>query len=109
MFTPNHPTPGKPHSALNLYRLPARLDVAQTAELLGFTQHDMQILMREKLLVPLGKPAPNGPKWFAACIVEDLRADTKWLNAGTKAVTMYWKNKRERLNTKPAQPGPPAA
>ena len=46
--------------------LPARLDVAQTAKLLGFAAHDIQILMGTGKLVPLGDPAPNSPKWFAA-------------------------------------------
>jgi len=100
MFTPNNQT----LSPLNLYRLPARLDVDQVAALLGFAQHDMQILMREKLLQPLGKPASNAPKWFAACVIEQLRADTKWLNTATRAVSMYWKNKRERQATKSRPP-----
>jgi hypothetical protein len=46
--------------------LPARLDVAATAKLLGFAEHDIQILMAVGKLTPLGDPAPNAPKWFAA-------------------------------------------
>jgi hypothetical protein len=45
--------------------LPARLDVAATAKLLGFTESDIQILMAVGKLAPLGDPAPNAPKWFA--------------------------------------------
>src|SRR5438477_3440500 len=73
MFTSQNQTSGQPLDLLNSYRLPARLDVDQVAALLGFAQHDMQILMREKLLQPLGKPAANAPKWFAACTIEQLR------------------------------------
>ena len=46
--------------------LPARLDVAETAKLLGFAEHDIQILMAVGKLTPLGDPTPNAPKWFAA-------------------------------------------
>ena len=38
--------------------LPARLDVAATAKLLGFAEHDIQILMAVGKLKPLGDPAP---------------------------------------------------
>ena len=34
--------------------LPARLDVAGTAKLLGFAEHDIQILMAEGKLTPFG-------------------------------------------------------
>ena len=84
----------KASSVPNLTRLPARLSVDQVAELLGFARHDIQILMRGKLLRPLGKPAPNAPKWFAACEVELLRSDRHWLDEATKATILYWKNKR---------------
>ena len=43
-------------------KLPARLDVAATAKLLGFAESDIQILMSVGKLTPLGDPAPNAPK-----------------------------------------------
>ena len=46
--------------------LPARLDAASAAKLLGFAEHDIQVLLRTGKLTPLGDPAPNAPKWFAA-------------------------------------------
>ena len=51
--------------------LPARLDVAATAKLLGFAEHDIQILMAVGKLTSLGDPATNAHKWFAA--VEMIR------------------------------------
>jgi len=42
--------------------LPARLDVAATAKLLGFAVSDIQVLMSGGKLTPLGDPAPNAPK-----------------------------------------------
>ena len=55
--------------------LPARLDVAATAKLLGFAESDIQILMAVGKLTPLGDPAPNAPKWFAAVEMIRLAAD----------------------------------
>ena len=76
--------------------LPARLDVTATAKLLGFGEHDIQILMASRKLVPLGDPAPNAPKWFAAIEIIHLAADKDWLNKASKEVSKYWKHKRQR-------------
>jgi hypothetical protein len=38
--------------------LPARLDVAATAKLLGFAESDIQVLMAVGKLTPLGEDAP---------------------------------------------------
>jgi hypothetical protein len=76
--------------------LPARLDVVETAKLLGFAEHDIQILMASGKLNPLGDPAPNAPKWFAAMEVIRLAADNAWLHKATKEVSKYWRQRRER-------------
>ena len=77
-------------------RFPGRLDVAETAKLLGFGEQDIQILMAARKLTPLGDPAPNAPKWFAAVEIIQLAADKDWLHRATKEVSKYWRNKRER-------------
>ncbi len=76
--------------------LPARLDAGATAKLLGFADHDVQILMAAGKLTPLGDPAPNAPKWFAAIEVIRLAADRDWLSKATKEVSKYWRYRRER-------------
>lgn len=76
--------------------LPARLDVMATAKLLGFAEHDIQVLMATGKLTPLGDPAPNAPKWFAAVEVVRLAVDRDWLHKATKEVSKHWRNKRER-------------
>jgi hypothetical protein len=90
--------------------LPARLDVPGTAKLLGFADHDIQILMSLRKLVPLGDPAPNAPKWFAAIEVIQLAADREWLSKATRELSKYWRHKRERqAKTQPvSQPAPVA-
>jgi hypothetical protein len=79
--------------------LPARLDVAVTAKLLGFGDQDIQILMSVGKLTPLGDPAPNAPKWFAAVEIIRLATDQDWLHKATKEIAKHWKNKRERSST----------
>jgi hypothetical protein len=79
--------------------LPARLDVAATARLLGFAESDIQILMAVGKLTPLGDPAPNAPKWFSAVELIRLAADKDWLHKATKDVAKYWRHKRERHQT----------
>ena len=79
--------------------LPARLDVAATAKLLGFPEHDIQILMAKGKLTPLGDPAPNAPKWFAAVQIIRLAADEDWLHKATREIAKYWRCKRERQQT----------
>ena len=76
--------------------LPARLDVVATAKLLGFAESDIQVLMAVGKLTPLGDPAPNAPKWFAAVEMIRLAADQDWLHKATKEISKYWRNKRER-------------
>jgi hypothetical protein len=76
--------------------LPARLDARATAKLLGFAEHDIQILMRAGKLIPLGDPAPNAPKWFSAIELIELATDRDWLHKASKEVTKYWRHKRER-------------
>lgn len=90
-------------SAINTWatrNLPARLDVGATARLLAFAEHDVQILMNSGKLVPLGDPAPNAPKWFAAVEVIRLATDPDWLHKATKELSKYWKHKRERVGRK---------
>jgi len=76
--------------------LPARLDVVATAKVLGFAEHDIQVLMAVGKLTPLGDPAPNAPKWFAAVEVVQLATDRDWLHRATKEVSKHWRDKRER-------------
>ena len=76
--------------------LPARLDAASAAKLLGFAEHDIQVLLRTGKLTPLGDPAPNAPKWFAAIELIRLAADRDWLSRASREVSKYWRHKRER-------------
>src|SRR5438132_9584899 len=60
------PTAQEKFTLLNCRRLPGRLNTLEAAVTLGFHEHDIAPLIAAKLLAPLGKPAPNAPKYFAA-------------------------------------------
>lgn len=83
---------------LNLVRLPARLNSTETAQVLGFGEHDIAVLAKNKLLKCLGNPAPNAPKYLATREVEKLAADPDWLHKATKAVRNHWqiRNRNQR-------------
>lgn len=78
---------------LSLPRLPARLNVDQAAQFLGFQEHDLPILVAAGLLKPLGRPSPNSTKHFAAVDLEQLSGDVKWLCRATEAVQNHWHRK----------------
>lgn len=81
---------------LNCRRLPARLNTTETAVLLGVQEHDIAPLIAAKLLTPLGKPAPNAPKYFAAVEIVERMESTGWLSEATKALARRWSAKNSR-------------
>jgi len=85
-------------AVLNCQRLPARLNTAETALLLGFEEHNIALLVAAKLLVPLGKPAPNAPKYFAAVEIVERAANAEWLSSATKAIAKHWRRKNQRAD-----------
>src|SRR6266496_4098127 len=76
---------------LNCRRLPARLNSTEVAVLLGVQDHDVSVLIGAKLLVPLGKPAANAPKYFAAVEVAERAANPEWLSNATKILAKHWR------------------
>jgi hypothetical protein len=83
---------------LNCLRVPARLNTTEAAVLLGVQEHDIPTLVAAKMLSPLGKPAPNAPKYFAAIDVQECAQDRGWLDQATKALARHWlkKNRGKR-------------
>src|SRR6266403_3751603 len=81
---------------LNCRRLPARLNTSEAALLLGFQEHDIAVLIAARLLAPLGKPAPNAPKYFAAVEIAERSANPEWLSTATKAIAKHWLRQNRR-------------
>ena len=85
-------------SVLDRLRLPARLDSAQSAELLGFQEHDIPVLVRGKLLHYLGKDlSPNSRKFFSSAELQGLADNREWLAKATQAVARTWQEKNRKL------------
>lgn len=78
---------------LNLRRLPAMLNIQQTAVLLGLAEHDIPVLIGFGLLKPLGDPPPNAVKYFASIQVLGLAGEISRLCKMRNAVYEYWRGK----------------
>ena len=79
----------------NCRRLPGRLNTTEPALLLGFQEHDIAPLISAKLLVPLGRPSQNSPKYFAAVDVLARAENPQWLSQATKVIGKHWRIKNE--------------
>jgi hypothetical protein len=89
---------------LNLNRLPARLNAAQTAACLGFKPHDIPVLAAREFLKPLGKPMANSDKYYARSKVLERADDEAWLSLATEALSQHWEDKNARKAKKPDGP-----
>src|SRR5947208_2056113 len=97
MLTSRSPVTAQERFALlNCLRLPARVNSTEVAVLLGVQEHDVCILTQAKLLAPLGKPATNAPKYFAAVEIVERAANPEWLSNATKILAKYWCRKNQR-------------
>lgn len=90
------PTTHEKLALLNCRRLPGRLNSSETALLLGLHEHDIAPLIAAKHLLPLGKPAQNAPKYFAAVEIVERAADLVWLSNATRALALYWHRKNKQ-------------
>lgn len=79
-------------------RLPARLNVEQAGEILGFLPHEITVLMSVGSLKPLGKPAANGHKFFSMKEILELAQDREWLDKATRAISKHWRERNQRAS-----------
>ena len=82
----NTPDLNDPRSLLYATRLPGRLNQEQVAALTGFQPHDVPLIVKGKLLSPLGEPRRNAVKYYSAATVERVCRDERWLDRATKAI-----------------------
>lgn len=85
---------------LSLVTPPARLGINETAWLLGFSEHDIPVLVSAGLLKPLGRPTATGSKYFATVELQTLRNDTRWLAKASDAIVNYWRSKNSGRRNK---------
>ena len=77
-------------------RLPARLTGEQVGHLMGFTLHEVSLLMRLGLLRPLGRPAANGHKYYPAVEIETFSRDRDWLDKANRAIVRSVREKNRK-------------
>src|ERR1041384_2763748 len=68
-----------------------RIDAERAAEILGFEEHAIPVLVSEGLLKALGKPVQNAIKYFAAVYIMALAQDADWLSKATQCLYDHWK------------------
>ena len=86
---------------INLAKLPGRLIPEEAAWCLGFSAHDIPILIANNLLKPLGNPPPNGGRYFSGSEIDRLRVDTKWCDRACALLIKLWKVKNNRKSSLP--------
>ncbi|MDB6016340.1 MAG: hypothetical protein JWR19_829 [Pedosphaera sp.] len=92
----NHDFVNNGQQCLHALRLPARVSGREAAVLLGFSEHDLPILVRAHLLKPLGQPGPNSPKHYASIELLQHAQDVKWLHRATEIVAKNWQKRNAR-------------
>jgi hypothetical protein len=85
-----------PEELFNLRRLPGRLVEEEAAALLGFKRHDVPVLVRSRLLRPLGNPSRNAVKYFATAHLLKLADDPAWLDRATKEIARNWQRRNRQ-------------
>ena len=89
-------------------RLPVRLTVEEVAWLLRCQTHDVQGLVRARLLKPLGNPPANGKKMYRTKDILELADDPSWLNKITNAIHKRWRDDNSDRKKNPSD-GPDEA
>ncbi len=77
-----------------------RLLAEQVALVIGFKKHDVPILVKARLLKPIGNPPRHAVKYFFAADIEKLAADADWIARATRAVYKYWSDQNRKRRPK---------
>ena len=75
----------------------------EAAWLIGVKVHNIPVLIRAKLLRPLGRPGPSSIKYCATVEVDRLIADVAWLARVIDAIYRHWRNKNAKKRKKSAR------
>jgi hypothetical protein len=92
-------------SILELRHWPARLNLQQTADALGFEVHEIGILLKSGLLKKalLGKPAANSRRFFSSNVIAALRRSDAFLSKSTNEIQRHWKQRNNHCKPRPDQ------
>lgn len=81
---------------LSLRLFPARFCAWHSAAVLGCETHHIPILVKAKLLKPLGNPPRNAPKYFSRDYILRLASDERWLTKMSEALVEHWANRNSK-------------
>lgn len=81
---------------LSLVHLPGRLMAWMAAALLGVEEEHIPILVKARLLKPLGNPPRTAPKYFARDYILNLASDEKWLTKASDALVSHWATRNSK-------------
>ena len=70
------------------------MNAEEVAVLVGYSVHDIPVLVRAGLLKPLGAPAPNAIKYFTSSDIEEKVSDPKWGAGVTYCLYKHWRDRR---------------
>lgn len=73
------------------------LTAEEAAWRLGFSVHEIPILVAGNLLQPVEQASHSTPEHFSAETVENLRRDNKWHDTAAHAVMQHWKFKNSEM------------
>jgi len=85
---------------LSLPHFPGRLNAKETAWFLGFSPHEIPMLVGARLVKPLGHPPEHGLKFFLKADLEPLRDDRSWMDEASDVILDYWKKQNLRRGVK---------
>jgi len=80
----------EPKQVLHVLRLPARLTVEEAAVLLGFHSQAIAVLVKAKMLEPLGGYSRGAQQMFATVELHRLHDDLKWLAKATRLLREHF-------------------
>ena len=85
---------------LSVLHLPGRSSAWQTAALLGMEVQHIPVLVKARLLRPLGNPPPNAPKYFLTARVLQLANDENWMSRASDALVAHWAKRNSKKKQK---------
>ena len=80
----------------------------EAAAMFGWPSYYMPFLVRAGHLKPLGKPAQNARKWFAAVEIERLGGDPDWLDKAIRIVEKQIRDMNEKQKGRLSEQEPAA-
>lgn len=95
-----HLVSGHVRDLLNVRRLQGRLTVRQTAALLNCAEHDVPVLVSQRLLTPLGHPPANAQKYFSPVEVLELAGDPERMGLICDVLYQHWQTKNAAKSAK---------